>query len=258
MSHLTRNAYCNRGCCCLQSGNQSSATTLRFRRVLPVIATTFRIKEKLAPKEDQLLHCCILRRGSSFISACDYAPAPATTNRVIGHLGTYSGIVVSHLGCHARGEICGILGESQLPWGTPRACEGMHCGIVLVTRPGCHTSTPVASQASHNYHSRCSKTDITLFRMHARNASRRRRALRSGDTGKGTSLPEIEKPFYAKLCENLPDDALSNTCFPLFVFSVLFLFCHKFFFLGHQTDGQTRDIFWAPKRGSSARQTRKA
>ena len=108
--------------------------------------------------KDCLLPCLPTERSSQKLYAgaqassllASHPPAPATTDRVIGHLGTYVEIIVSRLGCHTRGRICGVAGESQLPRRASCARKGIHCGIVLVTCLGCHTSTPVASQVSHN------------------------------------------------------------------------------------------------------------
>ena len=85
-----------------------------------------------------------------------------------------------------------------------------------------------------------SNIDVTQSRMHARNASRRRRALRPQDAGTGATRvagvahyarkmqgqghrsKKWRSRFTQKNAKNLPDDALPNTCFQYFVFSVLF------------------------------------
>jgi len=94
---------------------------------------------------------------------CPIAPALATTDRGTGHFRTYTGILVSRLGCHARGG------------------DMWHLRRITITPAnlGCHTSTPAAAQARHNYYSKRSNIDMTLSRMHARTASRRRRARKT-------------------------------------------------------------------------------
>ena len=94
-----------------------------------------------------------------------------------------------------------------------------------------------------------SKIYVTLSRvqtMHARNACRRRHAMRPRDAGTGTLLQKLEKPFHAKkTAKNLPHDALQNTCVPFFVFSVLFFVLSKVFFGGeHLTDRLTGARFF--------------
>ena len=81
-----------------------------------------------------------------------HLPASATTNKVIGHLGTYNTLTQLYL------KLPGMLREGEkVPQPTLCLLKDIHCGLVLVfvTCLGCHTSTPVASQASHNYHRRC-------------------------------------------------------------------------------------------------------
>ena len=190
------------------------------------------------------------RLKREFYVTCLYAEAGISRYRLV------------NVAPNVRGEICGSSGESQLSQQTSCAREGMHCGIVFVTCLGCHVSTSVAYRASHNYHSRCCKIETILSRMHARNASRRRRTLRPRETRRGTSLPEIEEPFHTqKTAKNLIEDALRNRCFPFSVFSVMFSsLSKKSLFGGYQTDRWTNERtreFLTPKQGSSARQTSK-
>ena len=73
-----------------------------------------------------------MRRDSSIVSVCILpCPVSVALNRVTGHLATCAGIVTNHLGYHARGELCDILGGSPLTHQTLCTRKCMHCGTDL-------------------------------------------------------------------------------------------------------------------------------
>ena len=118
--------------------------------------------------------------------------------------------IASHLGCHARGEICGISGESELLRQTLCAREGMDCdstcdlpGMSHIYLYGISDESQLPQQVySSKIHRYTSVQDAR--------PQRKLPAPRvAPGTGTGTSLQEMEKPVHVK---QLPKSCQSMLC----------------------------------------------
>ena len=92
-----------------------------------------------------------------------------TLDRVTGHLATSAGVVVTHMGHHTRGEMCGILGVSIAITPANLARAQMHALQYLRVPPGMPTIYPLV----WHHPRRVTSTTvyvarlITLSRVHA-------------------------------------------------------------------------------------------
>ena len=139
-------------------------------------------------------------------------------------------MIVSHLGCYARGKSCDILDRSQLPRRTSCVRECMHWGVCTNSfgMPQIYVSFCVAWVHS--------KIDANLSRMHTCNESCQQKCF-------------TQKQKLQKIFQNNRHRYCVSLCFLSYSW-----FCQKVLFLGtppptpdRRTDGVTREIFFVAK-----------
>ena len=156
-----------------------------------------------------------------------------------------AGTSVSRLGCHARGEICGVLGRSQLPFRTSCAHECMLCGVCnSYGMPHIYPLCGILGDSQLPQHEW--QDGVILSRMHV--ASILRGARETWD-----KIAALEKTLWQKKSQKPIRRCSAEHRYSVFcVFRPILHFVKRFWSWGHQADRKKTDARFLGRQSEEA------